>query len=209
MQRDATCQQSDAPRFDGRRRRTWTHAGLEKTGRIGRIVIDPRNPDVVFAAALGHCCGPQPERGVFRTTDGGKTWERVLFVDENTGAADIAMDPNNPRILFAGIWQVEIKTCGRWSGGPGCGVYVSRDGGSTWKRITGHGLPDPPLGKIAVAVAPSHSNRVYALIETGERGSLWRSDDGGETWRQPRSNRGPACGGLALSHGDRHAHHTP
>jgi len=162
--------------------RTWTHAGLEKTGRIGRIVIDPRNPDVVFAAALGHGYGPQPERGVFRTTDGGQTWERVLFVDENTGAADIAMDPNNPRILFAGTWQVEIKTWGRSSGGPGSGVYVSRDGGSTWKRITGHGLPDPPLGKIAVAVAPSDSNRVYALIETGERGSLWRSDDGGETW---------------------------
>ncbi len=128
--------------------RTWKNMGLGATGRIGRIVIDPRNPDIVFAAAMGHCYGPQPERGVFRTTDGGKTWERVLFVDENTGASDIAMDPSNPRILFAGTWQVDIKTWGRWSGGAGSGVYVSRDGGTTWTRITGHALPDPPLGKI-------------------------------------------------------------
>jgi len=90
--------------------KTWTRTGLEKTGRIGRIVIDPRNPDIVFAAALGHCYGPQPERGVFRTVDGGKSWEQVLFVDENTGCADIVMDPRNPRILFAAMWQVEIKT---------------------------------------------------------------------------------------------------
>ncbi|MGH9316235.1 MAG: WD40/YVTN/BNR-like repeat-containing protein [Thermoanaerobaculia bacterium] len=93
--------------------KTWTHMGLEKTGRIARVVIDPRNPDIVFAAAIGTCYGPQPERGVFRTTDGGKTWERVLFVDENTGASDLAMDPSNPRILFAGTWQIDIKTWGR------------------------------------------------------------------------------------------------
>ena len=169
--------------------RTWTHMGLDATGRIGRIVIDPRNPDIVFAAAMGHCYGPQPERGVFRTTDGGKTWEKVLFVDENTGASDIAMDLHNPRVVFAGTWQVDIKTWGRWSGGPGSGVYVSRDGGTMWTRITGHGLPDPPLGKIAVAVAPTNSNRVYALIETGPRGSLWRSDDGGYTWRRANTSR--------------------
>lgn len=169
--------------------KTWNHMGLEKTGRIGRIVIDPCDSDVVFAAAMGHCYGPQPERGVFRTTDGGKTWEKVLFVDENTGCSDIAMDPNNPRILFAGMWQVEIKTWGRWSGGPGSGVFMSKDGGKTWKRLTGHGLPEPPLGKIAVAVAPSNSNRVYALIETGQRGSLWRSDDGGDNWKLVSHNR--------------------
>ena len=163
--------------------KTWKHMGLDKTGRIGRIVIDPRDPDVVFAAAMGHCYGPQPERGVYRTKDGGKTWEKVLFVDEKTGCSDIAMDPNNPRILFAGMWQVDIKTWGRWSGGPGSGVFVSRDGGTTWMRITGHGLPDSPLGKIAVAVAQNNSDRVYALIETGQRGSLWRSDDGGENWK--------------------------
>lgn len=169
--------------------KTWTHMGLDKTGRIGRILIDPRNPEVVFVAALGTCYGPQQERGVYRTTDGGKTWERVLFVDENTGASEITMDPNNPRHLFAGMWQIDIKTWGRNSGGPGSGVFSSRDGGATWKRITGHGLPEPPLGKIAVAVAPSEPNRVYALIETGDKGSLWRSDDGGENWKLVNHSR--------------------
>jgi photosystem II stability/assembly factor-like uncharacterized protein len=173
--------------------KTWTHLGLERTGRIGRIVIDPRDPDIVFAAVLGHAYGPQPERGVFRTTDGGKTWDRVLFVDENTGCSDIAMDPNNPRILFAGLWQFEIRTWGRESGGPGSGLFVSRDGGATWKRLTGRGLPTREVGKITVAIARTNSNRVYAIIETGDgvpwrgketdRGTLFRSDDGGESWR--------------------------
>jgi photosystem II stability/assembly factor-like uncharacterized protein len=169
--------------------RTWKNMGLEKTGRIGRIVIDPSDPNVVFAAAMGHCYGPQLERGVYRTTDGGKTWKKVLFVDKNTGCSDIAIDPNNPRTLFAGMWQVDIKTWGRWSGGPGSGVFMSKDGGTTWKRLTGHGLPEPPLGKIAVAVAQSNSKRVYALIETGQRGSLWRSEDGGENWKMVSHNR--------------------
>ena len=163
--------------------KTWQHMGLDATGRIGRIIVDPHNPDIVYVAALGTCYGPQPERGVFRTKDGGKTWQRVLFVDENTGASEITMDPKDSNTLFAGAWQIDIKTWGRKSGGPGSGVFVSHDGGDNWKRITGHGLPDPPLGKIAVAVAPNNSNRIYALIETGQRGSLWRSDDGGENWR--------------------------
>ena len=106
--------------------KTFTPMGLEKTGRIARILIDPRNPDVVLAAAIGTGYGPQPERGVFRTTDGGKTWERVLFVDENTGVSDIAMDPNNPRTLFAGAWPIEIKTWGRKSGGPAGAASSSR-----------------------------------------------------------------------------------
>ena len=169
--------------------RTWTHVGLEKTGRIARVIVDPRNSDVAFVAAIGTCYGPQQERGVFRTTDGGKTWERVLFVDENTGASDLAMDPTNPRILYAGTWQIDIKTWGRKSGGPGSGVYVTRDGGTTWKHITGHGLPDPPLGKIAVGVAQANPQRVYALIETGDRGSLWRSNDGGEEWKLVNNSR--------------------
>jgi photosystem II stability/assembly factor-like uncharacterized protein len=165
--------------------KTWKHMGLDNTGRIGRIVIDPRNPKVVLAAAMGHCYGPQQERGVFRTGDGGKTWERVLFVDENTGCSDIAMDPNNPRILVAGMWQLEIKTWVRKSGGKGSGLYMSRDGGSSWKKLEGNGLPKPPLGKIGIAIAPNDSNRMYALIETPQfefKGVLWRSDDGGDTW---------------------------
>jgi len=169
--------------------KTWAHMGLEKTGRIGRVVIDPKNPDVVLVAALGNCYGPQQERGVFRTADGGKTWQRVLFVNENTGASDLAMDPSNPRILLAGTWQIDIKTWGRKSGGPGSGVFLSRDGGVTWKRIEKHGLPDPPLGKIAVGIAASDPRRFYALIETGDRGSLWRSDDGGEKWKLVNHSR--------------------
>ncbi|HEY3026181.1 MAG TPA: hypothetical protein VGJ55_08535 [Pyrinomonadaceae bacterium] len=173
--------------------KSWTLMGLEKTGRIARIVIDPKNPDIVLAAAMGHSYGPQPERGVFRTTDGGLHWERVLFTDENTGASDLAMDPNNPRILFAGMWPLEIHTWGRESGGPGSGIFKSTDGGITWKKLTGHGLPGRTTGKVALAIARSNSNRIYALIETGDgvpvngketdRGKLWRSDDGGDNWR--------------------------
>ncbi len=173
--------------------KTWTLMGLEKTGRIGRIVIDPRNPDIVLAAALGHAYGPQQERGVFRTTDGGKTWERVLFTDENTGCSDLVMDPSNPRILFAGMWPLVIRTWGRESGGPGSGLFKSTDGGVTWKKLTGRGLPSRTTGKFALAIARSSPHRIYALIETGDgvplngketdRGKMWRSDDGGDTWR--------------------------
>ncbi len=164
--------------------RTWKHMGLDKTGRVGRMIIDPRDPNVVYAAALGTCYGPQPERGVYRTRDGGKSWDRVLFVDENTGASDLTMDPTDSRTLFAGTWQIDIKTWGRKSGGPGSGVWVTHDGGAKWKRLTeDDGLPESPLGKIAIAVAPSDSQRVYALIETGDKGSLWRSDDGGKKWK--------------------------
>jgi len=180
--------------------RTWEHRGLDLTGRIGRVLIDPRDPDVVFACALGHAYGPQQERGVFRTSDGGKTWQRTLFVDENTGCSDIAMDARNPRILFAGMWQLEIHTWGRVSGGAGSGLYKSVDGGVTWKRLEGHGLPKPPVGKISPQVARNNSSRVYALIETGDglpgtdgtptqSGSLWRSDDSGENWELVSSDR--------------------
>ena len=173
--------------------KTWTLMGLEKTGRIGRVIIDPRDPNIVFVAALGHAYGPQPERGVFRTADAGKTWEKVLFVDENTGCSSIVMDPNNPRILFAGMWPLQIHTWGRESGGPGSGLFKSTDGGTTWKRLTGRGLPTRTTGKVALAMPRTNSNRVYALIETGDgvplkgqetdRGKLWRSDDGGDSWR--------------------------
>lgn len=169
------------------RGKTFKNMGLENTGRIGRIVIDPRDPDIVLAAAMGHCYGPQQERGVYRTDDGGKKWTRVLFVDENTGCSDIAMDPNNPRILFAGMWPMLIRTWGKWSGGPGGGLYMSRDGGLTWKHLKGKGLPKTEIGKVAVAVAPNNSDRVYAMIETKDEG-LWRSDDGGETWKHISHN---------------------
>jgi photosystem II stability/assembly factor-like uncharacterized protein len=181
--------------------KTWKLMGLEKTGRIARVEIDPRNPDVVLACALGHAYGPQPERGVFRTADGGKTWDKVLSVDEKTGCSDLGMDPNNPRIVFAGMWQIEIHTWGRTSGGPGSGLFKSTDGGVSWKRLEGNGLPHSPVGRIAVRVAKKDSKRVYAEIETGDGvphpeveasgqlGQLWRSDDGGENWQMVNSDR--------------------
>src|SRR5271169_4626248 len=147
---------------------TWTNMGLPESGRIGRIVIHPSNPDIVFACVLGRATGPQQERGVYRTTDGGKNWERVLFADANTGCSGLVMDPHNSRVLFAGMWQAEMHTYAMFSGGPGSGVYVSRDGGSTWKRLEGHGLPHSPVGKIDVAIAPSNWSRVYALIQTAD-----------------------------------------
>jgi photosystem II stability/assembly factor-like uncharacterized protein len=173
--------------------KTWTRMGLERTGRIGRVVVHPQNPDVVWACALGHAYGPQQERGVFRTTDGGKNWERVLFADENTGCSALDMDPRNPRKLLAGMWHLDIKTWGRESGGPGSGLFVSNDGGTTWTRLRGRGLPTREVGKVKVAIAETNPNRVYALIETGDgvpwggketdRGEVWRSDDGGDTWQ--------------------------
>jgi photosystem II stability/assembly factor-like uncharacterized protein len=172
--------------------KTWRLMGLERTGRLPRTIVHPTDPNVVLVCALGHAYGPQPERGVYRTTDGGATWTKVLFVDENTGCSDLAMDPSNPTILFAGMWQLEIRTWGRTSGGPGSGLFVSRDGGATWSRLTGRGLPTKPVGKVAVAIAPSQPTRVYTLIETGdgipwdgqptESGQLWRSEDGGQNW---------------------------
>ena len=170
--------------------KTWAHVGLDETGRIGRIIVNPSNPDIVFVCALGRLTAPQQEHGVYRTTDGGAHWDRVLFADENTGCSGLSMDPHNPRVLFAGMWQAELHTWGELSGGPGSGVYVSRDGGTKWSRIEGHGLPKSPLGKIDVAVAPSNSSRVFALIQTKDQGSVWRSDDGGENWHAINYQRG-------------------
>lgn len=171
---------------------TWALSGLEKTGRIPRIVVHPTDANTVFACALGTAYGPQPERGVYRSTDGGATWQLVLHVDANTGCSDIAMDPSNPRVLFAGMWQLQIKTWGRVSGGPGSGLFVSRDGGTTWTRLRGNGLPSRPVGKVAVAISQSNPQRVYALIETGDgvpwngqetdSGQLWSSTNGGRNW---------------------------
>jgi photosystem II stability/assembly factor-like uncharacterized protein len=163
--------------------KTWTNMGLPESGRIGRIVIHPSNPDIVFACVLGRTTGSQQDRGVYRTTDGGQHWERVLFAGENVGCSGLSMDAHNPRTLFAGMWQVEMHTWGEFNGGPGSGVYVSRDGGTKWTRIEEHGLPHSPVGKIDVAVAPTNSNRVFALIQTKDQGSVWRSDDAGDHWK--------------------------
>jgi photosystem II stability/assembly factor-like uncharacterized protein len=160
----------------------WMHMGLTETGRIGRIIIHPTNPDIVYACAVGRATGPQQERGVFRTKDGGRTWERVLFADPDSGCSGLTMDANDPNTLFAGMWQVVLHTYAMFSGGPSSGIHVTHDGGNTWTRITGHGLPHSPVGKIDVAVAPKNSKRVYALIQTADQGSIWRSDDGGENW---------------------------
>jgi photosystem II stability/assembly factor-like uncharacterized protein len=162
--------------------KTWKNIGLRDSRAIGKVIINPSNPNIVFVAALGHPYGPNAERGIFRTTDGGKTWEKVLYKDENTGAVDVAFDPNNSNILFASLWQVRRTAWSMNDGGPGSGIYRSNDGGATWKRLEEHGLPKGPYGRIGIAVA-ANSERVYALLEArNPDGGLYRSEDGGETW---------------------------
>jgi len=164
---------------------SWDCMGLEKTGRIGRILIHPENPDIVYVAALGTIYGPQPERGVFRTLDGGKNWKRVLFADEQTGAMDMTMQPGNPKTIIASMWPITLKTWERGSGGPSGGIYISHDAGDTWEKIT-RGLPKGDMGKIAVDFAPGNPLVVYAIIETDQyeyNGVLWKSEDGGISWQ--------------------------
>ena len=161
--------------------KTWKNLGLRDTRHIGRIIVHPRNPEIVFVAALGHAYGPNPGRGVFRTTDGGKTWEKVLYKDDKTGAIDITFAPTNPHILYAALWEASRTPYSLTSGGPGSGLYKSSDDGATWKRLEGNGLPKGILGRIGVSVSGADPNRVYALIEA-EEGGLYRSDDGGEKW---------------------------
>jgi len=166
--------------------KTWTHLGLERTAQIARVRINPTNPDIVYVAALGNCWGPSPERGVFRTKDGGKTWQRILYRDENTGAADLAMDPTNPNILYASLLELRRFPWGFRSAGPGSGLFKSTDGGDTWTELTNRpGLPDGLKGRIGVAIAPKMPNRVWAIIDaaTGKKG-MFRSDDAGATWKR-------------------------
>ena len=164
--------------------KTWKNMGLEKTGRIGRVIVHPTNPDIVYAAALGHTYGKQQERGVYKTVDGGETWKRIFFIDENTGAAELAIDPKNPNRLLVGMWSIQINTWGLNSGGPGGGVYRTTDGGENWEPLTKKGLPggkENPVGKTAVAISHSNPNIVYALFEI-DSPALYRSEDFGETW---------------------------
>jgi photosystem II stability/assembly factor-like uncharacterized protein len=168
--------------------KTWKNVGLKDSRAVGKVIINPTNPDIAFVAALGHPYGPNSERGIFRTTDGGKTWEKVLYKDDNTGGIDVAFDPHNPNILFGALWQARRTSWSLDDGGPGSGLYRSNDGGSTWKRLEEHGLPKGPYGKIGVAVA-ANSDRVYALIEAhNPDGGLYRSDDGGESWQLVNAN---------------------
>ena len=162
--------------------KTWTHIGLDDTRHIGRVIVDPHNSDIVFVAALGHAYGSNEERGVFRSTDGGKHWDKVLYKDQKTGAIDITFDPGNSHILYAALWQAVRTPWSLDSGGPGSGLYKSSDGGATWKELKGHGLPEGVYGRIGVAAAPG-GERVYALIEAKE-GGLFRSDDAGDSWKK-------------------------
>lgn len=163
----------------------WTHIGLEDTRQIASVLVDPRNPKVVFTAALGHAYGANAERGVFRTTDGGKHWDKVLFKDADTGAIDLAFKPGDPDTIYAALWQTRRPPWSVYppSNGPGSGLYVSHDGGNHWSQLQDNGFPAHP-GRIGIALAPSQPNRVYALVDAAQgEGGLYRSDDGGAHWK--------------------------
>ena len=164
---------------------SWSNMGLEKTARIARIVIHPENDNIIYVAALGHTYGPQKERGIYRTVNGGKSWEQILFIDENTGGIDIAIDRNNPNFLIASMWEININTWGLNSGGESGGVFITRDGGDSWERQDKNGLPGgkgKPVGKVAVAISQSNPNIMYALCEEAHPG-LYRTDNGGKSWK--------------------------
>ena len=167
--------------------KTWTHIGLEKTGIISWIIVDPNDPNVVYAAAMGQGWVSNPDRGVFRSTDGGQTWKRILYVDDKTGAATMAMDSSNPQVLYVSMWQAYRTHWMLSSGGPGSGIYKTTDGGAHWSNLTHKpGLPQGISGNVNVAVAPSDPNVVYVMMQVkyrGEIGGLFRSDDGGQTWK--------------------------
>jgi photosystem II stability/assembly factor-like uncharacterized protein len=170
--------------------KTWSSIGLSDSRHIPRIRIHPRNPDLVYAAVLGHLFGPNEERGVYRSKDGGATWERILFVSNEAGAVDLNMDPTNPRVLYAAFWNVDRTPYSLNSGGPGSGLWKSTDGGDTWDELTGkdNGLPTGTLGIIGVTVSPVNPERIWAIVEAA-KGGVFRSDDGGESWKKINSER--------------------
>ncbi len=165
--------------------KTWSRIGLDDTRQIGRILVDPRDANLVYVAALGHAYGPNDERGVFRSSDGGKTWRRILFKDADTGAIDLAFDPRSSRTIYAAMWQTRRPPWSTYppSNGPGSGLYKSTDGGDTWMQITGHGLPSEGLGRMGIAVAPTNPSRIYLVVDAKE-GGLYRSDDSGVNWQR-------------------------
>ena len=174
---------------------TWTFIGLPESGAIRRIEVHPTNPDLVYVAALGHPFGKNPERGIYRSKDGGKSWDHVLVLNDSTGASDLAMNPANPRVLYAAAWRAERKPWTLISGGPEGGVYQSVDGGDTWKKLAG-GLPTGIVGKIGITVSPANPDRVWAMIEAEPAGGVYRSDDAGRRGRAPtaRTSSGSAPG---------------
>lgn len=165
---------------------TWKNMGLAETEHIGRIVIDPIDHDVVYVAATGHLWGPNPERGIYKTTDGGLTWTRILFVDNQTGATDLLMDPVNNKVLYAAMYQRQRSAWGFNGGGPGSGIYKSTDAGRSWSKLTG-GIPDGPLGRIGIDIYRKDPNILYALIEQEKEGGLYRSEDAGAHWTKMSS----------------------
>ena len=162
--------------------KTWALKGLEDTRHVGRILVHPTNPDVVWVGAVGHLFGPNPERGVFKSTDRGETWERVLFVDDDTGVIDLAMDPTDPQILYAATYQRRRRSWGFIGGGPGSGIHKSTDGGATWRELS-QGLPEGAMGRIGLAVTARNPNLVMAIVEA-DGGGVFRSEDKGESWRK-------------------------
>jgi photosystem II stability/assembly factor-like uncharacterized protein len=168
---------------------TWSHLGLADTRHIGRVRVHPNDPDLVYVAALGHAFGPNDERGVFRSRDGGRGWERILFVSDRAGAADLSMARGNPRVLYAAFWETRRTPWSLWSGGPGSGLWRSTDGGENWQEVSKNpGFPAGLKGKIGVAVSPARTERVWAIVEA-EDGGLFRSDDGGVTWQRFNEDR--------------------
>lgn len=169
--------------------KNWRHLGLQETQAVSRIRIHPTNPDIVYVAALGHPYGENEERGVFKTTDGGNTWQKVLYVSDKAGAVDLIIDRTNPNVLYATTWQVYRKAWKMWGGGPDCKLWKSLDGGETWIDLTANpGMPEGPIGKIGVTVSPVDPNRVWAIVEANN-GGVYRSDDGGWTWTQTNDER--------------------
>jgi photosystem II stability/assembly factor-like uncharacterized protein len=170
--------------------KTWMHVGLEDSRQIGRILVDPHDSNKVFVAALGHAYGPNAERGVFRSKDGGKNWQKILFHDENSGAIDLAFEPGNPKTIYAALWQTRRPPWSIYppSNGPGSGLYRSNDGGDHWEHVTGHGLPAEGLGRMGIAFAPSNAKRIYLIVDAKD-GGLYRSDDSGQNWQRVSNDR--------------------